>query len=62
MGKLEFFEQVRPRMAVAGAVRLRVGVGVGVSEEGQQRTVGRVVRLQIGHDISCETGQHVAPA
>ena len=36
-----------------------IGVGVGVSEEGQQRTVGRVVRLQIGHDISCEAGQHV---
>ncbi len=61
-GKLEFFEQVRPRMAVAGAVRLRVGVGLSVSEEGQQRTVSRVVRLQIGHDISGETGQHVPPA
>ncbi|CAH0327498.1 hypothetical protein SRABI128_06165 [Microbacterium sp. Bi128] len=49
-------------MAVAGAVRLRVGAGLSVSEEGQQRTVSRVVRLQIGHDIPGKTGQHVPPA
>ncbi|BCW70589.1 hypothetical protein NicSoilB8_16330 [Arthrobacter sp. NicSoilB8] len=56
-GKFEFSKQFCPCRACAVGVTIRAGAGVSVSEEGQQRTVGCVVRLQVGHDMSGKAGK-----